>query len=241
MLTNDQIQSFHKGGYLAVEDLLTAAEVDYFRQIYDDFLTGKIDTGHHRSDLSGQGNGQELITQIMRPSLLLQMLENSSLHAKAKAIARQLLGEDMDVDFDMLIDKAPYTNAPTPWHQDEAYWINMPDKRAVSCWIALDIATKDNGCMWFVPGSNHEPLRSHVQTGKGGALQCAATENEAVAVELSPGSCTFHHGRTIHYSRGNTTANHRRAFIVNFRPAAMIAFERERGFDHLGKREVRQR
>ena len=50
--------------------------------------------------------------------------------------------------------------------------------------------------MWFVPGSNHLPLRPYVQTGKGGALQCEATENEAVAVELTPGGCTFHDGRT---------------------------------------------
>lgn len=240
MLSRDQIDFFEKNGYLAVEDLLTPEEVEYFRQVYDDFLTGKIATGHHRSDLSGKGNGRELITQIMRPSVLLPALENSSLHANAKAVARQLLGGDMDVDFDMLIDKAPHTQAPTPWHQDEAYWIDMPDKRAVSCWIALDVAKKENGCMWFVPGSNHAPLRPHVQTGKGGALQCEATENEAIAVELQPGSCTFHHGRTIHYSRGNATDGHRRAFIVNFRPAAMVAFERERGFDHLGKREVRQ-
>ncbi len=240
MLNEQQIQFFRTNGYLAVEQLLTPAEVEQFRQVYDDFLTEKISTGDHRSDLSGLGKGKELITQIMRPSVLLPELASSTLHQKATALARQLLGEDMDVDFDMLIDKAPNTNAPTPWHQDEAYWIDMPDKRAVSCWIALDIAKRENGCMWFVPGSNHKPLRSHVQTGKGGALQCEATEEEAVAVELQPGGCTFHHGRTIHYSRGNATDGHRRAFIVNFRPKAMIAYERERGFDHLGKREVRQ-
>jgi phytanoyl-CoA hydroxylase len=240
MLNEQQIQYFRTNGYLAVEQLLTPDEVEQFRQVYDDFLTEKISTGHHRSDLSGKGDGKELITQIMRPSVLLPELASSSLHQKATALARQLLGEDMDVDFDMLIDKAPQTNAPTPWHQDEAYWIDMPDKRAVSCWIALDVAKQENGCMWFVPGSNHQPLRPHVQTGKGGALQCEGVENEAVAVELQPGGCTFHDGRTIHYSRGNSTDGHRRAFIVNFRPKAMIAYERERGFDHLGKREVRQ-
>ncbi|MEY3367209.1 MAG: hypothetical protein RI973_364 [Bacteroidota bacterium] len=235
-----QIAFFQKQGYLAVENLLSPEEVAYFRNIYDGFLSGAIDSGGQRSDLSGLGDGRELITQIMRPSLLHKELENSVLHQRAKAIARQLLGQDMEVDFDMLIDKAPFTGTPTPWHQDEAYWIDMPDKRAVSCWVALDPATVENGCMWFVPGSNHSPLRPHQQTGKGGALQCEATEAEAVPVPLQPGSCSFHDGRTVHYSRGNATASHRRAFIINFRPAAMIAFERERGFDHLGNREVRQ-
>ncbi len=71
----------------------------------------------------------------------------------------------MAFDFDMLIHKAPHTNTAVPWHQDQAYWPNAPDKRAVSCWVrmcvprvctevmclqvALDNATVDNGCMWF--------------------------------------------------------------------------------------------
>lgn len=240
MLNEQQLEFFEINGYLAVEQLLTLAEVEQYRLVYDDFLTEKVNTEGHRSDLSGLGVGKELITQIMRPSVLLPELAESSLHQKATALARQLLGEDMEMDFDMLIDKAPQTNTPTPWHQDEAYWIDMPDKRAASCWISLDVAKRENGCMWFVPSSNHHPLRPHFQTGNGGALQCESNENEAVAIELKPGDCTFHHGRTIHYSRGNVSDSHRRAFIINFRPKAMIDYERQRGFDHLGKREVRQ-
>ena len=209
MLNEQQLRFFETNGYLAVEQLLTLAEVEQYRQVYDDFLTEKISTNGHRSDLSGLGDGKELITQIMRPSVLLPDLAGSPLHQKASALVRQLLGEDMEMDFDMLIDKAPQTNTPTPWHKDEAYWINMPDKRAASCWIALDVANRENGCMWFVPSSNHHPLRPHFQTGNGGALQCESNENEAVAIELKPGDCTFHHGRTIHYSRGNVSDSHR--------------------------------
>jgi ectoine hydroxylase-related dioxygenase (phytanoyl-CoA dioxygenase family) len=139
----------------------------------------------------------------------------------------------MAIDFDMLIDKAPMTNTPTPWHQDAAYWIDMPDRRAVSAWVALDEATVDNGCMWFVPGSHLNPLRPHRQAGKGGgALECEATEAEGVPAPLQPGSATFHHGGTLHYSRGNSTESRRRAYIVNFRPEAMVRYEREQGYDH---------
>lgn len=242
MLSPEQVSFFAREGYLIVDDLITSEEVDYFRQVYEDFLSGKISTTGHRSDLSGQAEKgeREKIVQIMRPSLLFPVLAQSVVHQRASAIARQLLGSDMELDFDMLIDKPPHTNAPTPWHQDEAYWIDMEDKRAVSCWLALDDVVKENGCMWFVPGSNHQALRPHQQTGNGGALQCVAEESEAVAAEISAGSCTFHAGRTVHYARGNETDRRRRALITNFRPQAMIAFERAQGFDHLGDREVRQ-
>jgi hypothetical protein len=40
----------------------------------------------------------------------------------------------------------------------------------------------------------------------------------------------------MHYTRGNSTPGHRRALIVNFRPRAMVEYERARCFDH-GKSE----
>jgi ectoine hydroxylase-related dioxygenase (phytanoyl-CoA dioxygenase family) len=149
-------------------------------------------------------------------------------------VARQLLANDeVDFDFDMWIDKAPRTDTPTPWHCDMAYWMELPDKDAVSCWLAIDPATVDNGCMWFVPGSHREPVRPHKQAAEGSrALQCECSEAEGVAVPLEPGSCTFHHAGTLHYSRGNTTASHRRAMITNFRSIEMIEYERAHDFDH---------
>ncbi|MEO0333675.1 MAG: phytanoyl-CoA dioxygenase family protein, partial [Bacteroidota bacterium] len=105
---------------------------------------------------------------------------------------------------------------------------------------SLDEAKLDNGCMWYVPGSHLQPMRPHQPAGKGGgALECQATEEEGVAVELQPGECILHHGGTLHYSRGNSTDLRRRAFITNFRPEAMVALEREQGYDHTGDREVR--
>ena len=71
-------------------------------------------------------------------------------------------------------------------------------------------------------------------------MECDGSEDEATPVPLAPGSCTFHGGRTLHYSRGNTTGGHRRALILNFRPAKMIRLERELGFDHGKSGNVRE-
>ncbi|MET4546205.1 phytanoyl-CoA hydroxylase [Pedobacter africanus] len=235
-LSAEQIAFFNANGYLTVEDIITPEEVEQYKAIYNDFLSEKIDVGANRSDLGdglGKNRAKENITQIMWPSDFVNELIRMPYHQRALAISRELIGEDAEMDFDMLINKAPYSNTITPWHQDEAYWLNVPDKRAASCWLALDEATVNNGCMWFVPGSNLKEVRPHRFAGKeGGALTCDATEREGTFVELKPGSCTFHQGRTLHYSRGNSTSTNRRAFILNFRPAEMIRYERERGFDH---------
>ena len=247
-LTPEQLSFYQKNGYLVVEDIISQEEVAEYKRIYDRFLSGEIETGVNRSDLGagdgGNKQGVENITQIMWPSEFVPALHEMPYHQRALAISRELMGDDAEMDFDMLINKAPGTNAPTPWHQDEAYWVNVPDKRAASSWLALDSAVKENGCMWFIPGSHLKEVRPHRFAGRqGGALTCDASEEEAVCIELKPGSCTFHHGRVLHYSRGNATERHRRAFIINFRPGEMIKMERAQGFDHgktnAGNREVR--
>jgi ectoine hydroxylase-related dioxygenase (phytanoyl-CoA dioxygenase family) len=235
---------FSENGYMYCASLLDSQELAKLRNIYDQFVNGSIEVGNARSDLSGLTDAdakKEKITQIMRPSYFYKPLASFPIYQKALHLVQSLLGEDMAFDFDMLIDKAPHTHTPTPWHQDEAYWIDMEDKRAATCWIALDDVFKENGCMWFVPGSHRLEIRKHIQTGQKGALQCEANEEEAIAIPLTAGDGTFHDGRTIHYSRGNDTPSRRRALILNFRPAAMIAFERQHGFDHLGERAVRSK
>jgi phytanoyl-CoA hydroxylase len=231
--------TFDEDGFACTGELLSAAEVETYRALYDRFLSGEIDCGPKRSDL-GAGAARrdgvvENITQIMWPSALHPPLLALSLHRRALDLARRLIGEDAVLDFDMLIDKAPGSAVATPWHQDAAYWLDLPDPRAVSVWVALDESTVDNGCMWYVRGSHRTPIRPHWPAGTGGgAIECACSEDEpgATPVPLPPGHAVAHAGGTLHYSRGNSTDGHRRAYILNFRPAAMVDLERERGMDH---------
>ncbi len=240
VLTEKQRTFFKEEGYLVLESILNKEELKYYSNLYDSFLTNKIDASKYRSDLSGAvGQKNEKITQIMLPSKLVPEVLEKALHMKTLKVAQELLGDDIELDFDMLINKAPNTNTITPWHQDAAYWIDMPDKRAVSCWTAIDRAYKENGCMWYTPKSHLLEVLPHVQTGTKGALKCEGSEANSVCIELEPGSCVFHHGGALHYSRGNATNDNRRAFITNFRPKEMIALERAKGIDHSGEREVR--
>ena len=226
---------FEENGYLKLINILDTKQVAFYDKVYNDFINNKYNVGDLRSDLSGeQNNNKELITQIMLPSKILPSLNQKSMHDIGLKLARFLLGEDIILDFDMLINKAPHTNKETPWHQDAAYWIDMPDKRALSIWFSIDKATLDNGCMWYTPKSHLSPVREHSQPTKGGALRCEGSEKESVSIPLNPGSCVIHHGNTLHYSRGNSTNNNRRAFILNYRPKKMVEFERKNGYDHTG-------
>ena len=45
-----------------------------------------------------------------------------------------------------------------------------------------------------------------------------------------------HDGRTLHYSRGNSTAGRRRALITNYRSEEMIKWERSIGYNHRNEK-----
>ncbi|WP_108868326.1 phytanoyl-CoA dioxygenase family protein [Aquimarina aquimarini] len=233
---------FLKNGFTKVDRLFDIDTAQELLDIYNHLLHDKEKTAHLRSDLAGQNETNtkitERITQIMRPSLIEPQLLKHIAYSKALQQAKDLLGDDMELDFDMLINKAPHTDTPTPWHQDAAYWINLPDKRAVSCWIALDKVYEDNGCMWFLSVHNQNVLE-HNNLPNGGALYCHTDTSKAISIPLDIGGCTFHDGFTLHYSRGNTTDSQRRALILNFRPKKMIELEREQGMDHTGVRKQR--
>lgn len=240
LLTKQQSLFFETEGYLVFENLLSSSEIEYYSTLYNAFLSNTIDASRFRSDLSGNGGINEKITQIMVPSKLVPELLVKPIHKRSLQIAKELMGNDIELDFDMLINKSPYSDTPTPWHQDAAYWIDMPDKRAASCWVAIDPAYIENGCMWYTPKSHLNPILTHTQTGNKGALQCEGSEENSVCIKLAPGSCVFHQGGTLHYSRGNSTSDNRRALITNYRPKAMIKLEREQGIDHTGEREIRK-
>ena len=232
---------FYKKGFTKNNAFISHEEVKKITIIYNCLLNDKKRTAGLRSDLSGENNPEaiEKITQIMRPSLIEPGLLKSNTYSIATKWAKEVLGDDMELDFDMLINKAPHTNTETPWHQDAAYWIEMPDKRAVSCWIALDDVFEANGCMWFIPKEENQEVRTHKALPNKGALYCNPDIKDAVAIPLKSGGCTFHDGFTFHYSKGNSTQSQRRALILNFRPQKMIALEREMGVDHTGERKIR--
>ncbi|XP_041353382.1 phytanoyl-CoA dioxygenase domain-containing protein 1-like isoform X2 [Gigantopelta aegis] len=241
----DELRSkYEQDGYLIVNNILTQEEVNIYRDLVGKMLSGQIDTSEHRHDLGNHEHekqrGVENITQIMWPSEYVCDVTQGPLHQRTSILSKALIGDDSAFDFDMMISKAPHTDTITPWHQDESYWPQVDNKKSVSFWTALDDAVKDNGCMWFVPGSHHKGLRPSRPVKEGCHVQmCDGSEDEGFAAEISAGSCTLHHGRTMHYTRGNSTDKPRRAFIVVYRPASMVVEFRKQGFDH-GKKDLKK-
>ena len=102
-----------------------------------------------------------------------------------------------------------------PWHQDNGYTPLLPEEY-VTCWLALDDAELDNGCLWVIPGSHrHGTVRHH---GGAGPFRVGhdGPETDGVPVPVTRGSVLVFSSLLMHRSGPNHTDRSRRAWILQY-------------------------
>lgn len=244
VVTDADREAFRRDGYVHLRGVMSADEMAQIEAVYDRFLRREIDvvgkdfndmtTGEHGTDPSGYA-----IVNVMLPRKYYPAWQGNTFEQRALSIAEQLCGEGMVIDFDQLLAKQPgRVDAVFGWHQDQAYWIDTDDRRTATCWLAVDDSTLENGCMQFLPGSQHEPVRPHHP------LHGDRSESHTLVTDLRPddvmrpvpisrGDITVHSEGILHGSGGNTsTDSWRRAYIVALRSRETVEEERRRGFTH---------
>jgi len=223
-LTEEQIASYRENGFLSIDAITTPEEIERLRGVYDRLFEQKAGREDgNQFDLAGadeEGKAAAL-PQILNPRRYAPELAETLYEVNARAIARQLLGEDNELAGDHAIFKPAGTGAPTPWHQDEAYWEPDVKYHSLSVWMPLQEATLENGCMVFLPGSQKGEIVPHQSIGgdtrvHGLELLEAVDESRAVACPLPAGGATFHDSRTLHFTGANLSQVPRRAYILIF-------------------------
>ncbi len=206
---------FERDGYVIIPDLLTMDEAELLRKV----ARADRDIAANRSSRAdGEGGAVELVVRNDLP-------EDSIYGAIVRAqplveVMEHLLGDEVYHYHHKMILKEPRTGGAWTWHQDYGYWYNngclFPDM--ASCMIAVDQATKQNGCLQVIRGSHKMGRVDHVKRGdQTGAdqerIDAALQQLELVYVELPPGSAVVFHANTLHRSDRNNSETPRWAFI----------------------------
>lgn len=231
-IDDDQVAFFREHGYLAVEDFVGADELDQLRSAYESVFAHRRGNDLHgafdvtRPYLADVGDEGQRFTQVLMPELDHPELRLTGYVRRGRAVAARLLGTDEAAitNWGHLLTKPGRIGFAAPWHQDEAYWDPAMAYVAVGAWMPLDDATIENGCLWFVPGSHRGDVLRHRHLGNDPAVHLLELDEEvdltgAVPVPVRAGGVTFHHCRTLHHSRPNTTPHDRRAYANEFQTA----------------------
>lgn len=222
-LSAEQVAQFHRDGYLPGVKLLNQIQIATLRHELAELVQAEHDGSdlwyEYHSNESGDANSvlfHALGAWRTRPGFH-DILWNSPMLAPAS----QLLGGSVRFWHDQLFCKPAHDGGVVAWHQDYSYWTRTTPMAHLTCWIGLDDATTENGCIHYVPGSHRWPLLPSTNLAKGmEAIRDVLTpeqlaEFKPVACELKAGEGVFHHPLTLHGSYENRSPRPRRAVVIN--------------------------
>jgi phytanoyl-CoA hydroxylase len=247
VLSADEISRFHRDGYLKFRRVIDDAQVERLRAALDRTIAEELERGDfsdlppefaygHDRGSGGKDRPVRAIHQFVNMWKVVPEYREAIHNPTVTAAVRTLMGvEQIRLWHDQIISKPPHDNAKFAFHHDFYFWpLDRP--RMITCWLALDDATVDNGCMHVIPGSHRDPRYQPVDCdlsedihlspvaqgpGEPGSLYAEVRTwdaDRARPVVLKAGECMFHHCLNYHMTPKNVTDRQRRAFVMIFMP-----------------------
>lgn len=231
-LSEDQIEFYEQHGYVAGVPLLNEDQVEQLRAELDELL----DPAHPGRHLFYEYNSNEatdpatILFHALGAWRVTPAFHDLLWNPAFVLPASQLLKGAVRFWHDQIFYKPAHHGGIVAWHQDYSYWTRTRPLAHLSCWIGLDDATCENGCLHYLPGSH----RWNLLPVTGLADQMDAIESvlnpeqrqqfKPVPIELKKGQASFHHPLMVHGSYENRTARPRRAVVINvFRDGVVSA------------------
>ena len=109
-------------------------------------------------------------------------------------------------------------------HQDSPYFPISP-MNFITCWIALEDVTEENGCMKFIPGSHQLGALPHSEKWMVGNREDMRIpkdliqDKDEVSICLKAGSASFHHSLLVHRSGSNNSPHSRKGWAIHYMSA----------------------
>jgi len=215
--TPNQAQQYATDGYFILRNVLARDMALEVRGVIKNIiLTPEPDVRADADPMDPMGDGVEARAARFRklsnfaPKNAL-IWYNIYAEESLLAITRHFLGDDLLLKFNSCFVKPARTGSATPWHQDNGLWRDG-ETEPFNFWMALDPATRANGCLQFISGSHVTEIVPHVLYPDSihGELPRervrSMMERYGVHhIELEPGDVVFWHSSLWHYSPPNTS------------------------------------
>lgn len=240
-LTKTQSEFFAENGYLVVENLVSRENLARLRtqvdEVQNTILEAQAAAKARHGTIGGGSGGVAYIVEpgasggtatMAKPSLrkLAELAPNDAFFRSIAAspaileIVQHLTGGGPQIMLysDQVFLKPAFCGSEKPLHQDNSYFKVTPNSAGVTCWMALDDATVENGCMHYIPGSHKLGLVKHKEIKNTPHLipDVDFELDKEIAVPIPAGACIFHHLLCLHSSKANTSAHSRRAWALHY-------------------------
>ncbi len=220
VLNEQELQEYMANGYVLVRKMFDDEEIGLLRRAAKE--DRELDR-HSMDSLDGEGGSVRLSLWNHPGDSLYGMF------ARCESIvnsAEKLLEGEVYHYHSKMIMKDPKVGGAWTWHQDYGYWYQNGVLWPLLCsaFIAVDPATRENGCMQVIRASHQLGRIDHVLSGtQAGADMERVLEIlkklDLVYVEMDPGDTLFFHCNLLHRSDMNRSERPRWAMICCYNAA----------------------
>ena len=214
-LTASQVEHFNARGFIAPVSIFSATEITSIRNYFDDLLAKVIAAG---------GDSYSISSAHLKYGPVFDILNDS----RISNVVSDLLEENVIGWGSHFFCKLPRDGKAVAWHQDASYWPLSPSK-AVTVWLAIDDADRENACMKFVAGSHHvghltyRPSDSADHNVLSQSIDNAEQYGDVVWDELKAGQVSIHSDLLLHGSEANESSRRRCGLTLRYCSAEVRA------------------
>ncbi|MDX1682102.1 MAG: phytanoyl-CoA dioxygenase family protein [Phycisphaeraceae bacterium] len=235
-LTDQQWETYQQQGYLRLGKVLNDEDLAAMQARFDEIMTGRAGLDYSKllmqldSESGEYGDAGEQSMGFKGATLNYRKIQNLEfdpffLRYMQRPLFRDICERAYGEDTPISCFRAMFMNKPSkrgtflPWHQDR--WTDLTADPLVTVYTAVDAATKENGCVQYIPASHGELINPEHNSGflteeQADAL-CPPEKREFL--ELEAGEVALLHNWTLHGSDVNRSDQSRRAFSVCYMPA----------------------
>lgn len=241
-LSDIELASFKRDGYLIVRSMASEAQCDAMQQVAEQHLEQnlapvefEVDVQYPGSPRAHDAEGGHTVRRLLHAYARHPAFRDWATSEQIRTYLTRLFGSEEVVlsqcHHNCVMTKQPGYSSATLWHQDNRYW-SFDHQNLISVWLALGDETRANGCLRVLPGSHLldiEPgrfdaalfLRTDVAANK----QLIGT---AQTVELARGDVLFFHSRLFHAAGRNLTRGTKYSVVFTYHEGSNHPIEETR-------------
>ncbi len=223
MLSQNDKKFYLENGYLILNDKLdkqtiinlqnaTQQMINEFKKNQESFTNDKKRniSQHGKMFLSNRCKDYPIIDKFAKGQFI-------------KSICKSILGDNVYLFNEQVVNKESKTESKFAWHQDSGY-VGYDHKTYLSIWIALCDISENNGALRILPKNIESDVKieEHTWSEKSSDLRMEVDESKTISCIVNEGSIILFSSRTPHASYPNKSDEDRPAYLCQYSSEPII-------------------
>jgi ectoine hydroxylase-related dioxygenase (phytanoyl-CoA dioxygenase family) len=221
-LTQEQVDFFAENGFLRLEKVFPAAQVEALSTELDEVIhtfcvpTRGWEGPWRKHYLKGDAEFKAQLVAIHELPYYSAAWARAVLRERLVEAVSDLIGPEVELHHVTLHAKAPEYGTPFPMHQDHPFYAHETGAY-IDALVHVDTATEENGCMKFLKGSHKLGALPHILEGAPHLPTDEYRLEDAVSCPADAGDVVLFSIHTVHGSDLNRTPRWRRLVRLGYR------------------------